>query len=134
MKWTDEFAVGIPAIDDQHKTIFGMCDKYLQDLSNGDGEAAFGDFLDSLISYCDAHFGFEETCMQIYKCPFAEKNKEQHLAFSAAIKKFKARFEANGFNSVDSHLLAKTTQDWLALHICKTDRNLGESARKHPLE
>ena len=75
IKWSDSYSVGVHAIDEQHKTIFGMCDRYIQDLSEGRGEAVFKHFLESLRSYCEAHFGFEERCMGIYKCPLAEKNK-----------------------------------------------------------
>lgn len=134
MKWSEEYAVGIHAIDEQHKTLFGMCDKYLKDLSEGKGEAVFSHFLESLIAYCEAHFGFEEKCMKIYKCPFAEKNKEQHLHFFTAVNKFKQRYEVYGFNSADSNTLVQAVEDWLALHICKIDMKLTESARKNPIE
>lgn len=134
MKWKNEYAIGITPIDEQHKTIFGMCERYTQDLSDGKGEAVFPNFLKSLIEYCDTHFGFEEHCMHVLECPFAEKNKESHKLFSEAIRKFRLRYEVLGFNSADSLLLAETVEQWLAEHICKVDMKLAESVKKKPIE
>jgi hemerythrin len=130
MKWTDEYATGIPQIDEQHKMLFKMADDYRAALDEGEGERTYDLLLDFLERYTSAHFSFEERCMEEYRCPVAEKNKEAHAHFMVTLRDFKSRFSANRYRASDATALVETVEQWLAGHITRTDSVLRQYVEK----
>lgn len=124
MRWSDEYATGIERIDDQHKMIFKMAEDFRAALTEGGGEGVYGDLLQSLGRYARAHFGFEERCMDRYRCPAAQGNREAHARFNEILSGFQQRYAASGFDRADAHSLVDTIDQWLADHVCRIDVQL----------
>lgn len=124
MKWSDQYATGIGHIDDQHRMIFKMSEDFRAALGEGVGERAYGEMLQSLALYVRTHFGFEERCMEQYRCPVAEGNKRAHARFVEVLAEFQRRYSASGFNRGDAHDLVNTVDQWLTDHICRIDVRL----------
>ena len=85
MDWKDEYSLGIPEIDMQHKRIFdcfvaiaeaGLAsqDRWLADSS-----------IDQLRSLIQAHFAIEETVMRILGYPELERHIEEHRQLHADV-------------------------------------------------
>ena len=130
MRWSEEYATGVARVDEDHKMIFRMAADYRAALDAGQGRAVYPDFLDSLFLYCRGHFGFEEQCMEAYRCPVAQRNKEAHVGFLETLSGFKQRYAASGYDSTDARRLVDTIDQWLDYHICRIDVHLKRCVSK----
>ncbi len=130
MKWRDEYATGIQRIDEQHKTIFRMADDFRSALDEGGGERTYGTLFDFLDVYCRGHFHFEERCMEEYRCPVAQKNKEAHSMFFATLRDYQQHYAASGYLAAEARELVNTVDRWLDEHICRIDVHLRNCVKK----
>jgi hemerythrin len=130
MKWIDDYATGVERIDEDHKMIFKMADDFRAALDECKGAAVYSVLLDSLNLYCRGHFGFEERCMEEYRCPVAQRNKDAHVKFLETVSEFRRRYAANGYDPIDARQLVDTVDQWLANHICHIDIHLKRCVSK----
>jgi len=130
MKWSEDYATGIERIDEDHKMIFKMAEDFRAALDEGVGSAVYPVLLDGLTLYCRGHFGFEEQCMEAYRCPVAQKNSKAHARFIETLSGFKQRYAVNGFDRTDARRLVDTVDQWLADHICSIDIHLKRCVSK----
>lgn len=121
MKWSEAYATGVAAIDDQHKMIFKMAEDFRAALDEGRGQRVYDGFLASLDLYARTHFRFEEDCMERYRCPIAQKNKQAHTKFVEMLGRFQHRYTADGFDRGDARDFVNIIDEWLADHICRID-------------
>ncbi len=130
MKWSDDYATGVQRIDEDHKMIFKMADDFRAALDVGRGELVYSVLLKSLSLYCRSHFGFEERCMEEFRCPVAEKNKEAHGKFVEKLSEFQERYATSGYDHTDARRLVDTVDQWLDDHICRIDVHLKQCVSK----
>ena len=130
MKWKEEYATGIQRIDEQHKMIFKMAEDFRSALDAGFGESAYGILLEFLSTYCTRHFNFEGQCMEKYRCPVAEKNREEHSMFLVTLQEYTRRYVTNGYLAADARELVDTVDRWLDEHICRIDVHLRKCIQK----
>jgi hemerythrin len=124
MKWSETYATGIAEIDEQHKTIFNMTGDFRAALDEGQGEGSYGLLLEFLERYCRGHFDFEERCMEEYRCPAAQQNKDAHVRFDGVLAGFRQRYAASGYRLADARELLDVVEQWLSNHICGVDIHL----------
>lgn len=127
MTWTDAYATGIDRIDEQHRMIFKMTGEYRVALDAGRGERTYGVLLDFLEHYIRTHFGFEERCMEEYRCPAAAANRAAHAEFTETLAGFRRRYAGFGYSPADARELVDTLIRWFSLHIARVDVRLRES-------
>lgn len=124
MKWSKEFATGVEKIDEHHRMIFRMAEDFRSALDEGGGTSVYESMLRSLEVYVHAHFRYEERCMERYRCPAAEQNRQAHAEFAEALAGFRRRYEAGGFDRAEARRLVDTVDRWLESHICRVDVHL----------
>ncbi len=124
MKWRDDYATGVQSIDEDHKMIFKMAEDFRAALDVGRGDAVYSVLLEFLSLYCRGHFGFEERCMEEFRCPVAEKNKEEHIRFLEKLSEFQEHYAASGYDHTDARRLVDTVDQWLDNHICRIEVHL----------
>ncbi len=124
MKWSDEYAIGEAHIDEQHKMLFKMAGDFQSALKEGQGEKTYGLLLEFLERYFRGHFKYEERCMEEYRCPIAEKNREDHARFLLVYDDFRKRHTERGYQTNDAQELMNTVEGWLANHIGRLDVQL----------
>ena len=130
MNWSDTYATGIQRIDEQHRTLFQMADDFRAGLDEGRGERIYGLFLEFLDRYIRGHFGFEEQCMEEYRCPVAQENKEAHARLIEVVRGFQRLYAASNYRAADARELVDTVDQWLAEHICGIDVQLKQCVSK----
>ena len=130
MQWSNDYATGIQRIDEDHKMIFKMAEDFRAALDTGAGGASYTVLLDALTVYCRGHFGFEERCMEEYRCPVAQKNKEAHSMFLATLRDYQQRDALGGYLAADARDLIDTVDRWLDEHICRIDVHLRNCVKK----
>lgn len=130
MKWKEEYATGVKRIDEEHKTIFKTAEDFRSALDAGLGESAYGTLLEFLTTYSKRHFDHEGRCMEKYRCPVAEKNREEHLTFLGTLHDYTCRYVSNGYSTADARTLVDTVDRWLDRHICRVDIHLRKCVKR----
>ena len=130
MRWSEEYATGVERIDDQHKMLFKYAEDFRAALDEERGEHVYGVLLQSLGVYARSHFGFEEKCMDRYRCPVAQQNREAHVKFAEVLSGFQQRYAVSGFDRADARNLVDTLDQWLADHIGRIDVHLKQCVEK----
>lgn len=121
--WSDEFAIGIQEIDDQHRRLVDMINA-LESGKDGGGAEATGKVLAQLNDYVRDHFMLEERLMEdaSFDADFVTRHHGEHAYFRGALKDFTADFE-NGRREVSASLIEYLVH-WLLHHIVVVDRDM----------
>jgi hemerythrin len=120
--WKQEYSVGYPDIDNQHKKLFQLADELHSAMLSGKGKDVLGKTLSNLIAYTKAHFAAEERLMQTHNYPDYAKHKAAHDGLTARVTAFEKDFETN--RVALSIGVLEFLKDWLAHHIGETDRKI----------
>ena len=127
MQWRPEFATGDPQIDEPHRTLFASADQFREALDANQGEQTYDLFLQFLAAYAAVHFGVEEECMNVRKCPVAARNKVEHESFLKLVAAESERFSQHGFDHDVAVSLLDRIDNWLSSHICRIDVKLRDA-------
>ncbi|HGX93839.1 MAG TPA: bacteriohemerythrin [Candidatus Tenderia sp.] len=120
MEWRDQFSVGIPSVDRQHKVLI----KYINQLhiasQREDGGALeVGHILGGLISYTKVHFAYEEMMFRTYQYPETDDHMLSHQRVLEKVAWYKRRFD-NQETGIAKELLDLLIY-WLNHHILQED-------------
>jgi len=128
IEWGDEFATGSESIDGQHKMLIlyvNQLETILKATRPTTKEVQFATSLvDFLQQYAKTHFGFEEQCMECYRCTAHNQNKLQHAQFLDFFDRFHERFKTEGFSVEAFRDLHQMTSAWVVSHILRIDTQL----------
>ncbi|OMH33587.1 bacteriohemerythrin [Motiliproteus sp. MSK22-1] len=119
IEWKDEYSVGVPLLDDQHKQLVSLINQLTKAQSSG---GMINYVLDELDHYVKEHFRAEEKLLK--KAGYADfkAHKDQHRAFEDWLRAVRQSF---GIGGSSSHLLADSInaylRNWLINHILKSD-------------
>ena len=118
MAWTDEYCVGLPRIDQQHKILLD-CISLIQDaVSKRTTVSAIQAVLGQLENFARLHFAYEESSMRNYRYPGSEEHAEEHLQFMAALKDLQQESQL----ADTAHQLIILIENRLREHIMHSDR------------
>ncbi len=127
MIWSDDYAVGIQEVDDQHKKLFDLVNRLEPLISKG---IYHGPEIESMISflkvYTVTHFKFEEMCMKVRNCALGKKNLESHCKLLDFVNRFDESYQKHGGSKKNVEVLYNVLSKWLVQHICKIDQGLKE--------
>ena len=121
-QWKEDYLVGQPEIDTQHKKLFQLADQLHAAMTAGKGKDVLLKTLGDLIDYTKRHFAAEEKLMQKANYPEYPAHKVFHDKLTAQVVQFQTEFAA-GKSSVTIQLL-QFLKDWLQHHIGETDRKI----------
>ncbi|MCI4626094.1 MAG: bacteriohemerythrin [Candidatus Magnetoovum sp. WYHC-5] len=128
-KWTEQLAVGVDIIDNQHKELFDRVNKLIDAFNEEIDEGIVRELLDFLGTYVDEHFSFEQDLMKHYNYNDIDIHVFSHKLFTENMAKIKKEILTNGVNYVLTQHLQDHLCDWLINHIYKEDRKLGTFLR-----
>lgn len=130
-KWDDSIALGIPAIDDQHKALFGWLDTLNEAVASGDGSEAVGEIIWKLITYVTEHFSAEERLMVSCSYPDLAAHRKEHDQFVSRLHEIQTSF-IDGQEM--SAMVLDFMVDWLVCHIKGTDQRYSRFIRQQAEE
>jgi hemerythrin len=128
LRWSEEFEIGHSLIDTQHKTLVNHINRLegMSVITNPSREEV--EFILKLVNfvetYIDVHFKLEEDCMESYRCPAHQENKEAHRKFLIFFGEFKDRFETAGCRQEVLIAFHKACSTWIQQHIMRIDVQL----------
>ena len=129
MLWNESYMVGNEKVDSDHKEIFGMVDKLLEDDFGGRPEK-IRSVVKFLMDYVAKHFEREEALMAESSYPGAEGHKKIHSDFVVRVGAFAKRLE-DELDSVDLSMEVNVLiVDWLAEHVMISDKSMIDYYKK----
>jgi hemerythrin len=123
VEWRDEFEIGVPEIDDQHRRLIAMLAGFYKALGHGPSRDALGELLTGLIDYTRYHFATEERLMLSADYPMLVAHRAEHAKFVTKVTDMAKRFAENRL--VISFEATEFIRDWLFSHILVSDKHLG---------
>lgn len=118
--WKDDYAVGIEAIDQDHKKLLTLINAVLAASRCRTGVDFERQALDELVDYTMFHFKREEDLMQAHGYRDFEGHKAQHDQMVTQVRLFRTRYEEKGREALPE--VARHLKLWLLQHIAATDK------------
>ncbi|MCA9773446.1 MAG: hemerythrin family protein [Myxococcales bacterium] len=125
IRWTEDLAVGVGSIDQQHQEIFRRVDALLVAISRGQGKDVIDDTLVFLQEYVATHFRAEETLLRRRRYPELDAHLALHAEFERTLEDFKERFEREGVTGRMILEVVAVLTNWLEHHIAIEDKKIG---------
>jgi len=119
LQWSDEFSVGVPGIDDQHRTLFDLVNKIHAAILEHKGTAACTEVLNELVNYTRIHFTVEECIMQITEFPGYEQHCALHHELVHDVVVLQEKIHSG--KAAISFELLQFLRNWLTKHILGED-------------
>ncbi len=128
MEWREEFATGVPEIDEQHLILVSMLNEAAVRVAGDTTAATVERITHDLLGYALYHFEAEEKLMRRYgyregSPAEVADHLEQHRGFSWKVVAFREELKSGG--AVPAEELLDFLTDWLTRHILLTDQKLG---------
>ena len=122
IKWSNDFALGIGEIDEQHKALVGMINALDASTYEEYSPEKIRRMLDELNAYVKEHFGFEERLMAGGGCSpeLVTRHCGEHAYFRSVLRDLTADFDS-GRTSITVPLIEYLVH-WLLHHIVVVDR------------
>jgi diguanylate cyclase (GGDEF)-like protein/hemerythrin-like metal-binding protein len=120
LTWRDAYACGEPAIDDEHRELFRLCNDLLRTVAAEPGLETLLRVWDALLSHTVEHFAHEEEILRRRGYPELEQHAESHRHLIARAMELRGQVEQRDgyFGSVVKFLY----RDLVVLHLLNEDR------------
>jgi hemerythrin len=125
VEWDDNYSIGIPLVDNQHKGLVNITNKLFKGCLRGD-EAARLYFLKTIheaVDYAKYHFNTEEKIMERVNYPNYLAHKGQHQDFVRELVQEVQSFQAD--KRFVPNMMVRYLRDWVLSHIALSDKQLG---------
>lgn len=126
VKWEKKFELGIPAIDEQHRHLVGLCNQLHSEIMSRrspDGKAwrvALSEALRETVSYTRTHFHLEEKLMAAAGYGNLPGHKNRHQEFVDTISRTLSGFDQTNLQSALD--FSKFLYEWILEHIAYEDK------------
>ena len=122
--WSDKYNLNIKEIDDQHKRLTKIVNKFYESVQTNKSDKFLNKILDDILAESVLHFTREETIMILYKYPGYCADKREHDTLSNELTDVFSRKNENKEDKFTK--IAFFLKDWLIDHILKDDLKLGK--------
>jgi len=121
-EWTEEYAVGVRQIDEEHRRLFALAEAMHMAMIAGKGREFLQTLLAGLLDYTSYHFAHEEALMARVGYPERSKHQRQHEALKARVRELQERAAAGEITMTME--VALFLIDWLKRHTAAADRKI----------
>ncbi len=122
--WNAGLAVGVPAIDSQHRELFSRVDTLLDAMKAGRPAEEAKSLFAFLEDYCVEHFGTEERLMTKLSYPELSDHLTHHAHFVKQFAALKGDLLAKGPSITVTLGIQQLVCGWLVKHIGTIDKRL----------
>ncbi len=119
--WDESYSIGIPVIDEEHKKLLALVNRFLKALHTKDEKAVIASTFDSLIEYTEKHFANEEEFMAKHKYPALKEHKKEHQRLAKQVVEMNKDRDYVFSDNIADFLIS-----WLTNHIMLTDKKYAE--------
>lgn len=126
MIWSDEYKIGLPAVDSQHKRLFQLIRELNEALDGGLKLVNVERLLAGLDQYKTRHFQLEEKYMVESSYPGLEEQQKAHKYFTQRFKELGEELEKTGITPNVIKTIKGELADWLKEHVTGLDLEFGK--------
>ena len=119
--WRDIYSVGNKTIDEQHKRLFEIANRFSEAYDKNHGKQILGTIFQELLEYTSFHFEDEERLMREANYPEYPQHKANHEKLVSVALNLKKNFE-QGEAGIEQRIM-DFIKMWLNGHILGMDRN-----------
>lgn len=123
IEWKPEFATGVAEVDEQHRHLVEIINRFDEALRKGKGSRHANEILNDLTGYTQEHFATEERLMAEVGYPQLKLHQSQHRQLLQKVERF--QFEYNAAGRRITAELHEFLGYWLVNHILRDDRAFG---------
>lgn len=123
IEWKDEFEIGIPSVDYEHRGMIEMINKLHGKLAENAGRETIADFLGEIHTLISAHFALEEKEMREMAYDGFEEHKEDHEDLLDQIRDMMDELEQDRSGGVTKDLGGRLNH-WFTEHFRARDARL----------
>jgi methyl-accepting chemotaxis protein/hemerythrin len=127
--WKPDYEIGITEIDDQHKKLLIIANKFLKAHAEGSVPQVLSETLQELVNYTKYHFESEEKHMDEAGYPSALTHKSMHKDLVNQIVQILMQLKEGKAYALNE--LANLIKEWLVNHMIKEDRKFGDFISKN---
>jgi hemerythrin len=127
--WSEEFSVGVKALDEQHTVLFDTINELHAAMMKGKAGTIIGDLLARLLTYTRDHFSDEERMMEIAGYVDLPQHRLLHRNLAKQVEDYIARLQNDDL--LLSTDLVGFLSDWLKNHILAADQSYGPCMNLH---
>lgn len=130
-KWRDEWLLGIPTLDDQHRVLADCLNRLVSECAklhgpDGDGgdtlrKEALMELMEELCTRTRTHFGIEEDIMLDTDYPGYADHRREHVMLLAELKSTFATRIKDGCCNMNPETL-HALKSWFIVHVAHSDR------------
>lgn len=122
LQWKPSFALGIPAVDHEHRQMIRMINDVYEKVDDENNTASVQSALADIHAGISAHFALEERVMREAGYPEYGEHKDNHEDLLDQIRDLMDRFEDNPGEG--RKLLQQSLNDWFGQHFATFDARL----------
>ena len=126
--WKDEYSVGIPILDSQHKHLITLINALNDAMKSGRGKDVLGEILAETVKYTKTHFLCEEQLMRMHSYPDLTAHLAEHQALTAKALDLQKSF-ATGAMTLSVGVM-EFLSDWLRNNILGSDMKYSPFLRR----
>ena len=119
--WDESYSIGIPSVDEEHKKLLAMVNRFLKALHTKDEKKTIALTFDNLIEYTEEHFANEEVLMAKHKYPGLKEHKKEHKELAMQVVEMNKDKEYIFPDTIADFLIS-----WLTNHILSSDKKYAE--------
>ena len=122
IRWRDEFALGIPEVDHEHRELIELINEIYAGLSDPAEETTLADFLGELFADISSHFALEERTMRERGYDAYLEHKAEHERLLDEIRDLMDIVESGEAPELDA--FAGSLEEWFSGHFRTHDARL----------
>lgn len=134
MLWKDNYELGVPHIDEQHKELFRRVESFLQVLRSKDKWEdkipKINETLEFMKRYVVEHFRDEEEYQRSIDYPGYEFHKQLHDDMVNYVGEVSKRYEQSNNNEQLMQEFGGRLLAWLINHVAAEDQRIADYAKK----
>jgi hemerythrin-like metal-binding protein len=123
IEWRDEFSVGDPAVDLEHRELIGLINTVLDIASGPNGAARAVEMLGELNARIAAHFALEESAMRLMAYDRLREHKADHEKLLDEVRDIMEAYETGAMARQGDALTARL-EAWFVNHFKTMDARL----------
>lgn len=128
IRWSEAIAIGVKNVDEQHKYLLGIANKFLRALHAGVGDKILGSIIRELREYTVTHFSDEEDFMRKVGYPHLMEHQREHQNLTAQVKKYQDDIYRK--NPLDPLEIRGFIKQWLIGHMIGSDARIAAFMRE----
>jgi len=122
IKWSDQYATGIPGIDNEHGELIATINSFYSKLTQHSDKDELINILNNIYGTIHAHFMLEERLMKKHGYDEYEEHRDDHVRLLDDIRDITMDLEKT--SDFDEQQLKIKLNDWFLIHFKTHDSRL----------